>query len=565
MNGTKMLCIVVVGLLCMAHGMLIYAASPATFQQHRVNKSANKDGPDHVQHKTAGPGWFSNLGPTGIRAMLTDVNGKVEWEGKGTQYLVKYVFPRSPASGLIKPGDIILGVNRKKFQKTYTFGYWFGFGYEGPLTEIGEAVEASEKNHDGKLKLLILRDGKTQTIEVKMKSRGAFAKTFPYDCEKSEAMRKDAIKALLRLQKSDGRWPGAIHADFMACMALMAQGKKSYLKAVQLCLDNEARQQINDQTWHWYLSFRAIAMAEFQMLTGSKRYQAYMMRINDQLKRNNNRFANFTYGHAGPAEGSGGYGPMSSITSLVLLAWVMMEKAGVPIHVEEMERTLTSIDMQLTRKETIGTTKGYGYGWPNRGAVVASLNPVAVAKSLGHLHKNVNVLNTQARTADYATGNMAMVHDLRPWQKYSPLIVKHHVNKIARCRNVMVSGHGSGMLHGWSTFMALCMAHNRGVKAPLQWTMTYNKGLLNSARCHDGSFYTQPQRDDLGGDFHNASRTTATALWLIILSAPDQNLVLLGKEKGSKKTRSKSGSSSKPKSKQLLSERELLLMKLRGK
>ena len=53
-------------------GSLVLAADPTSFLNHRVNSHANSDGPDYVQHATAGTGWFSNLGPTGIRAMLTD-------------------------------------------------------------------------------------------------------------------------------------------------------------------------------------------------------------------------------------------------------------------------------------------------------------------------------------------------------------------------------------------------------------------------------------------------------------------------------------------------------------
>ena len=47
------------------------------FEDHIINNHANSDGPDHVQHVAAGNGWFSNLGPTGIRAMLTDDQGLI--------------------------------------------------------------------------------------------------------------------------------------------------------------------------------------------------------------------------------------------------------------------------------------------------------------------------------------------------------------------------------------------------------------------------------------------------------------------------------------------------------
>jgi len=507
----------VASLLVIMCGTLGLAADPTTFQAHMIDSHANSDGPDYVQHQAAGNGWFSNLGPTGIRAMLTDEDGKVEWQGTGIQYLVKYVFPGSPADGLIMPGDVIIGVNHREFQKVYTFGYWFGFGYEGPLTEFGQAVEESEKHFNGTLNLTVLRDGATINVDVQINSKGVFADTFPYNCSKSAILRAEAIQALLDLQKENGNWPGAEHAGFMACIALLAQGN-THIEAVEKYLDRRSQGSINDANWNWGLTFNGIAMAEYQMLTGNEKYRDYMLLINDQLKRNNTRYNNHTYGHVGLAEGSGGYGPMKGTTSLVLLAWAVMEKAGIPVHTDAIEKTLVEMDMAGCG----------GYGWPDQGSEVVTLDIPTVISTLTELNRNINGTNTQYRTAGFPYGNVVLLHTIRPWQSYSPQIVTNNLNKIAFCRNVMVTGHGSGMLHGWSTFMALCMSHNRGVTESLRINLDYNKALLNSARCYDGSFYTQPQRDDLGGDLGMGSRTTATALWLTILSTPDKHLRLLG-------------------------------------
>lgn len=509
----------IASLSVVAYSSMVLAADPTSFENHRVKSHANSDGPDYVQHVAAGNGWFSNLGPTGIRAMLTDDEGKVEWQGEGIQYLVKYVFPGSPADGLVLPGDIIIGVNGQEFQKVYTFGYWYGFGYEGPLTEFGQAVEDSERDLNGRLTLMVLRNGKAMNIQVQIDSKGAFSDTFPYNCTKSKSLRNQAVQELIDLQKSNGLWPGSEHGGFMASIALMAQGAEgSHMEAVVKYLDKRSQGSISDSNWNWGLAFNAIAMAEYQMLTGNEKYRDYMLLINDQLKRNNNRYNNHTYGHVGLAEGSAGYGPMKGTTSLVLLAWAVMDKAGIPIHTDSMEKTSVEMDMAGCA----------GYGWPDQGSDTVTLDIPTVLSTLTHLNSNIEGANTQYRTAGFPYGNLALVHAIRPWQTYSPQIVTNNVKKIALCRNVMVTGHGSGMLHGWSTFLALCMASNRSVTEPLRINLDYNKALLNSARCYDGSFYTQPQRDDFGGDLTKGSRTTATALWLTILSTPDRQLCLLG-------------------------------------
>ena len=507
------------GLAAIGFSMTVFAADPSSFQAHMIDSHANSDGPDYVQHQAAGNGWFSNLGPTGIRAMLTDINGLTEWQGQGIQYLVKYVFPGSPADGLILPGDIITGVNGRQFQKVYVFGYWYGFGYEGPLTEFGEAVEESERDFGGILTLIVERDGQSIEVPVQIESKGVFADTFPYNCSKSASLRREAVQTLINLQKDNGSWPGQGHAGFMACMALLAQGTQGdHMQAVEKYLDRMNPSGITDATWNWHLAMNAIAMAEYQMLTGNEKYRDYLLAVNDQLKRNNDRYKNHTYGHVGLAEGSAGYGPMKGTTSFVLLAWAVMENAGIPIHSDAMEKTLVEMDMAGCA----------GYGWPDQGSAVVTLDISTVLSTLNELNRNINDKNTLYRTAGFPYGNVALLHTIRPWQSYSPQIVTNNVKKIAFSRNAMVTGHGSGMLHGWSTLSALCMAYNRGVTEPLRISLDYNKALLNSARCHDGSFYTQPQRDDYGGDLSKGSRTTATALWLTILSSPENNLTVLG-------------------------------------
>ena len=180
-----------------------FSADPKTFKKHWLESRANKDGLDAIQHQAAGPGWFSNLGPTGIRALLTDKDGKTEWKGTGTQFVVKFVFPGSPAYRKVLPGDTIVGANGSKFRTPYAFGYWFGWGYEGPLTDFGKAMEASERDQKGKIEFMLLRKGEEKRVNVVIPSKGVFGDNFPFDCPKSLKLRKEAIAWLLRNQRKD--------------------------------------------------------------------------------------------------------------------------------------------------------------------------------------------------------------------------------------------------------------------------------------------------------------------------------------------------------------------------
>ena len=98
--------------------------------------------------------FLINLGPTGIRAMMEADQPKV--------FKVKFVFQdaKSPAKGLIKPGDWIVGANGKMFVTEHAFHrkQANASGWAGPPFELAQAIEESQ-GADGKLKLTVLEGG----------------------------------------------------------------------------------------------------------------------------------------------------------------------------------------------------------------------------------------------------------------------------------------------------------------------------------------------------------------------------------------------------------------------
>ena len=93
----------------------LFAAVPVVSQVHY-----HKDGRPWSVKARKGPdaiaaGWYYNLGITGMRAILV--------EKEPTQLLVKYVFKDTPAYGKIRAGDLLLGVNGRKFVTPHLNGY----------------------------------------------------------------------------------------------------------------------------------------------------------------------------------------------------------------------------------------------------------------------------------------------------------------------------------------------------------------------------------------------------------------------------------------------------------
>ena len=87
------------------------------------------------------PGWFYNLGITGVRAELVANEPKV--------LLVRHIFRKTPASGLVKVDDKIIGAGGQLFQNEHRNGYGMKvFGANGPVAELAGALESCQgKSH----------------------------------------------------------------------------------------------------------------------------------------------------------------------------------------------------------------------------------------------------------------------------------------------------------------------------------------------------------------------------------------------------------------------------------
>jgi len=64
------------------------------------------------------PGWYYNLGPTGLRVELVDAAPK--------ELFVRYVFAGTPAAGKLQVGDRITGVGGEPFREAHQNGYGMG-------------------------------------------------------------------------------------------------------------------------------------------------------------------------------------------------------------------------------------------------------------------------------------------------------------------------------------------------------------------------------------------------------------------------------------------------------
>ncbi|MFN6270166.1 MAG: DUF6288 domain-containing protein, partial [Akkermansiaceae bacterium] len=210
-----------------------------------------------------------HLGPTGISCVMS---GRFV----GDQLLVKGTIKGSPAEGKFLPGDVITGINGKKFQAG---------GHLGEL--IGNTIiEAEKEENGGKMVFQVWRDknyvARTATkniagtdidtlinqvendnslfdwkpeearkeevenmdldkfpidpmtldVELKIRVFPAYTDTAPYDCPKTQKILEDAWKVLEQRFVVDPKKPGSGKGGIIEAMALVASGKPEHRKLV---------------------------------------------------------------------------------------------------------------------------------------------------------------------------------------------------------------------------------------------------------------------------------------------------------------------------------------------
>ena len=214
------------------------------------------------------PGFLVNLGPTGGRAIL-----------KETSFVVKYVFPKSPAHNKLHVDDEIIGVNGKRFTTKHVFGKQYGMGYEvgydGPIMDFGNAIEDSE-GRDGILKLTLIRNGEERTVDVHLPAIGRFSKTYPLNCPKSDKLVSSAMQYLLEHKKD---FSTQCHEKGTVGLALLARGKMKEARALAASW-NEVP---GEGAWTWPIAYQSIFLSEYYLKTGDKSVLKTIKLLADRL------------------------------------------------------------------------------------------------------------------------------------------------------------------------------------------------------------------------------------------------------------------------------------------
>ncbi|MHC4248200.1 MAG: DUF6288 domain-containing protein [Planctomycetota bacterium] len=441
--------------------------------------------PTNEPDKSTG-GWWINLGPTGIRARIEHEDERV--------FVVKYVFEGSPAHGRVKVGDKIYGANGRPFATPHGFGRRSVTGYDGPMMDLGKAIEESEGDPrlEGKLTLMVRRGKEKVEAAVTLRKIGYLSPTFPFSCRKSRLLRDEALKYLVEHRKGNG-WKGHGHVNSTAKLALLAD-RDRYLPMVKSMLPKDA-----GGGWTWCIGYRNILLCEYFLATGDQEVLERIKHGNDALKTVQDPDGGYHHHAYSPA--LKGYGMMTTPTALACIAWALMKKCGIKIHDDAYARARDFIKRGTASNGYVR----YGTEGPR------ALGPGSGGG--GHVGR---------------TGTSLLFHYLDPQGEESAEYVKRAVRFLGEDCRSLVDGHASGAMHMFWGSIGSAIGTKIGDTESFRKMMDYNKYWFVLSRCHDGSFYMQPNRDYASSDAFHGLRFLPTASIAIILSLEKRSLQITG-------------------------------------
>ncbi|MFO0911407.1 MAG: DUF6288 domain-containing protein [Pirellulales bacterium] len=454
------------------------------------------------------PGWFYNLGITGLRAQLVADEPKA--------LLIKYVFPNSPSDGQVKAGDLVVGAGGRMFVEKHRNGYGEEmFGADGPILELAQVLEECQSaDRNGKLPLTIRRGRQILEVSLDVGTKyGTYAPTFPFDCRKSDLILSELLQYLVDHQQQDGSFGNAVH-DTFAPLALLASGEAKYLPAVNRNVKYHCGvTNANDLSLiNWSYMSAAMVLSEYYLATGEKWVLPELQKVHDLIARSQylhmsqidpkSKESHPDSFPSGPRDSHGGwghnpgfegYGPIAMLTGQGALAYSLMHRCGIAIDRKNHDAAYDFLKRGTGENGYVwyGDQKGGGPdNWADMG-----------------------------RTGVAGIANFLSPYDGAAYRERALF----HARVIGKHPQSFPDTHGSPMMG--MGYTALAASVDIGSFRKL---MDANRWWFTMAHCTDGSFYYQPNRDN--SYYGSDSRMIASSVAAFILAIPKHGLVMTGKE-----------------------------------
>jgi len=263
----------------------------------------------------AGSDW--NLGPTGARGWFYAWRGSSK---ESQEIRITKVAPDSPAAGVLKKDDVLIGVGNQRFQSDARIAF-------------ARAITAAEAR-DGKLPVLVSRDGKEATLTLSLDALGSYGPTAPWDCQKSATIYQQGCENLatkMRKQIASGnRRRHPIQHMLNALALLGSPDRDSYMDVIKHEVDWACGWQLHSGYTGWDAGWTNLLLAEYVLITGDEKVRAEMERISKLIA--NGASGVGSWGHRFAYEHNGilrGYGAMNQIGLSLTTSLAVAREAGV--------------------------------------------------------------------------------------------------------------------------------------------------------------------------------------------------------------------------------------------
>ena len=456
---------------------ILMVLSAAMLAEHSLAARAKPAPPDLTAGGKRDPKHADfNLGPTGARAWVWGRHG-----GSYTsrQILITEVAPDSPAAGVLKVDDVVLGVSGKTFT-------------EDCRRAFGRAIARGETT--GRLSLLVWRGGRKMNLTLRLKVLGAYSKTWPANCKKSQAIVRQGCQWIASTELK------GITGDINA-MTLLASGDKQYLPKVKAyahsvaTLERELKFETQRGHFCWGWGYRTIFLAEYYLATGDKLVLPALHAYALEIARSQSRVG--TWGHQGAMPNRnggqlhgrlGGYGAVNA--------------AGLPCFVGMVLATEKCGIDDPAIKAAVKTSSRFFSFFANRGSIPYGFHD---PRMVDH---DDNGKNCMGAFAFDLLGKDAEVRHFSRWALAS-----------YDSRELGHTGNFFGYLWGPTGVNRI------GPKA-LSAFMDAQQWYYDLARDHKGRFHYQGQ---VGSGPQNYSRWDCTGVYLMAYAMPKQKTYFSGR------------------------------------
>lgn len=259
---------------------------------------------------------------------------------------IKSIEEGSPAAltGKLKPGQIIESINGAKLKDI------------DPRIQLGNFITDAEAT-DGVLRLMVADkpEGKAEEVIVKIPVLGAYSKTWPLNCPKSDKIVRGYADYLATPKASIGF--GGIGMLF-----LLGTGEDKDLEQVRTWVNGLADKQPSRYSWH--LGYGGIPLCEYYLRTGDKSALPTIQKWVDSAVAGE-YFGGWSHkGVAGAVHYGGGGGHLNGGGTGVVTFLMLAKECGVNVPDPTFNRVLTHFFRWAGRGNN-----PYGDGRPEHGFV----------------------------------------------------------------------------------------------------------------------------------------------------------------------------------------------------